>query len=126
MCGIVGLFPKDSALEPKLGAMLPEMLNTMCDRGPDSAGFAIHSPAKRGQVKDHLAVASAADAFDQLAKAVGEAIGASVTLEGKSTHAVPGEKGGSSARGGARSRIQHPHHGQRRGHRNLQGGRASG
>jgi glutamate synthase domain-containing protein 1 len=33
MCGIVGLFIKDKALEPKLGAMLADMLGTMCDRG---------------------------------------------------------------------------------------------
>ena len=34
MCGIVGLFLKDPKLEPKLGAMLTDMLITMTDRGP--------------------------------------------------------------------------------------------
>ncbi len=29
MCGIVGLFLKDKSLEPKLGAMLSDMLVTM-------------------------------------------------------------------------------------------------
>ena len=38
MCGIVGLFLKDPKLEPQLGAMLTDMLITMTDRGPDSAG----------------------------------------------------------------------------------------
>ena len=38
MCGIVGLFLKDKSLEPKLGAMLSEMLVSLSDRGPDSAG----------------------------------------------------------------------------------------
>ena len=42
MCGIVGLFLKDKLLEPKLGMMLTEMLITMSDRGPDSAGIAIY------------------------------------------------------------------------------------
>ena len=42
MCGIVGLFLKDKSLVPKLGAMLTEMLVTMTDRGPDSAGIAIY------------------------------------------------------------------------------------
>ena len=42
MCGIVGLFLKDKSLEPKLGMMLTEMLITMSDRGPDSAGIAIY------------------------------------------------------------------------------------
>ena len=41
MCGIVGLFLKDASLEPKLGAMLADMLVTMTDRGPDTAGIAI-------------------------------------------------------------------------------------
>ena len=42
MCGIVGLFLKDRTLEPKLGDMLSDMLITMTDRGPDSAGIAIY------------------------------------------------------------------------------------
>ena len=42
MCGIVGLFLKDKSLEPKLGSMLTDMLITMTDRGPDSAGIAIY------------------------------------------------------------------------------------
>ncbi|MCH8466747.1 MAG: glutamine amidotransferase, partial [Roseinatronobacter sp.] len=33
MCGIVGLFLKDKGLEPRLGALLGDMLVTMTDRG---------------------------------------------------------------------------------------------
>jgi glutamate synthase domain-containing protein 1 len=51
MCGIVGLFLKDRALEPKLGALLTGMLRTMSDRGPDSAGFAVYGAAVPGAVK---------------------------------------------------------------------------
>ena len=36
MCGIVGLYLKDHALEPELGALLAGMLGTLCDRGPNS------------------------------------------------------------------------------------------
>ena len=42
MCGIVGLFLKDQSLEARLGDMLTDMLITMTDRGPDSAGIAIY------------------------------------------------------------------------------------
>ena len=42
MCGIVGLFLKDPALEPGLGRMLAGMLEEMTSRGPDSAGFAVY------------------------------------------------------------------------------------
>jgi len=51
MCGIVGLFLKDASLEPKLGGLLAGMLGTMCDRGPDSAGFAVYAPESPQTVK---------------------------------------------------------------------------
>lgn len=51
MCGIVGLFLKDRALEPELGALLAGMLGTLSDRGPDSAGFAVYGAALPGAVK---------------------------------------------------------------------------
>lgn len=42
MCGIVGLYLKNSELENQLGAMFEPMLISMTGRGPDSAGFAIY------------------------------------------------------------------------------------
>jgi methylamine---glutamate N-methyltransferase subunit A len=51
MCGIVGLFLKDPELEPQLGAMLAGMLGTLCDRGPDSAGFAVYGRPASGAIK---------------------------------------------------------------------------
>ena len=51
MCGIVGLFLKDAALEPQLGALLTKMLSIMSDRGPDSAGFAVFGDAIPGTIK---------------------------------------------------------------------------
>ena len=51
MCGIVGLFLKDPALEPKLGAMLARMLEVMSDRGPDSAGFAVYGHGGADRLK---------------------------------------------------------------------------
>jgi len=51
MCGIVGLYLKDRALEPELGALLAGMLGTLCDRGPDSAGFAVYGAAAPGAIK---------------------------------------------------------------------------
>jgi glutamate synthase domain-containing protein 1 len=50
MCGIVGLFLKNPALEPSLGSHLATMLATMRDRGPDSAGFAVYG-AEDGAAK---------------------------------------------------------------------------
>ena len=42
MCGIVGLYLKNKAMEKQLGALFAPMLISMSDRGPDSAGFAIY------------------------------------------------------------------------------------
>ncbi len=78
MCGIVGLFLKNRALEPELGGMLAKMLGTMCDRGPDSAGFAIYGAGDAGHVKLTLRGTSAAYDFAGLAKKVEAAIGAPV------------------------------------------------
>ncbi len=52
MCGIVGLFLKDHALRPNLGAMVSPMLIGMGDRGRDSAGLAVYrDPAPPGTIK---------------------------------------------------------------------------
>jgi len=51
MCGIVGLFLKDAALEPQLGGLVAGMLTVMSDRGPDSAGFAIYGDGRPDQLK---------------------------------------------------------------------------
>ena len=55
MCGIVGLFLKDTKLEPELGALTAGMLRTLCDRGPDSAGFAVYGAEHAGQREAYLA-----------------------------------------------------------------------
>jgi len=91
MCGIVGLFLKDKTLEPRLGDLIADMLITMTDRGPDSAGIAIYNPESQGHIKitiqspqpekDFKSVKAALDA------ATGEA-GAGVTMVEKNTHAV--------------------------------------
>ncbi len=51
MCGIVGLFLKDISLEANLGNLLSDMLISMSDRGPDSAGIAIYADKKTGRSK---------------------------------------------------------------------------
>ncbi|GLS23228.1 amidophosphoribosyltransferase [Labrys miyagiensis] len=88
MCGIVGLFLKDKSLEPQLGALLSGMLNTMCDRGPDSAGFAIYGAPEAGKAKITVQSANPTADFEGLAEAVGKAVGGEVSLKPKDTHAV--------------------------------------
>jgi glutamate synthase domain-containing protein 1 len=88
LCGIVGLFLKDQKLEPKLGAMLTDMLITMTDRGPDSAGIAIYSGAKDGLGKITIQSAYPDKDFEDLDGDLHDAIGQPVTMKIKSTHAV--------------------------------------
>lgn len=51
MCGIVGLFLKNPALQPRLGALTARMLVVMSERGPDSAGFAVYGAQTAGFAK---------------------------------------------------------------------------
>jgi glutamate synthase domain-containing protein 1 len=48
VCGIIGLFLKNPALEPELGRLSAAMLAVMSDRGPDSAGFAVYGTGEAG------------------------------------------------------------------------------
>ena len=88
MCGIVGLFLKDPKLEPKLGAMLTDMLITMTDRGPDSAGIAIYSGGTDGLGKITVQSARPDADFKNLDGDLHAAIGQPVAMLVKSTHAV--------------------------------------
>ena len=88
MCGIVGLFLKDKSLEPKLGEMLTAMLITMTDRGPDSAGIAIYGGETKGRTKMTVQSDTPDDAFKGLDKALAKAIGGTVKMSVKSTHAI--------------------------------------
>lgn len=87
MCGIVGLFLKKDALYPQLGDMLTDMLITMTDRGPDSAGIAIYGSAQGG-VKITVQSDTPDGAFDGLEAAAQEAFGPEVTLRVVNTHAI--------------------------------------
>lgn len=88
MCGIVGLFLKDPKLEPKLGALLTEMLITMTDRGPDSAGIAIYGRPVKGRAKLTVQSNWPETDFKNLAKDLSKAIGSPVRAVIKNTHVV--------------------------------------
>ncbi|MBN7804122.1 class II glutamine amidotransferase [Agrobacterium rosae] len=87
MCGIVGLFLKDKSLEPQLGDLLSDMLITMTDRGPDSAGIAIYGAPAAGKAKVTLQSAQPDVDFVGLDADLATA-GISAAVAVKSTHAV--------------------------------------
>ena len=87
MCGIVGLFLKQESLRPRLGDLLTEMLITMTDRGPDSAGIAIYGDAGTG-LKLTVQSDTPAATFDGLDGALEVALGQAVTMRVVDTHAV--------------------------------------
>ena len=88
MCGIVGLFLKDKSLEPKLGQMLTDMLITMTDRGPDSAGIAIYGNDADDMWKLTVQSANPDADFKDLDTELGKAAGTSIRMTRKDTHAV--------------------------------------
>ena len=89
MCGIVGLYLKDRAQAPELGGMLAEMLVTMTDRGPDSAGLAVYGADAPGEVKLTLRDAAGGAGFDGLEAALRAEPGcAEARLSVNDSHAV--------------------------------------
>jgi methylamine---glutamate N-methyltransferase subunit A len=88
MCGIVGLFLKDKSLEPQLGALLSDMLISLSDRGPDSAGIAIYGAPSGNRAKVTIQSATPRRDFAGLEAELSEAVGTPVTVAVKSTHAV--------------------------------------
>ena len=88
MCGIVGLFLKDRSLEPRLGDMLTDMLITMTDRGPDSAGIAIYSGESAGKAKLTVQCDDPEVGFHKLDNALRDAVKGKVAMRVKDTHAV--------------------------------------
>lgn len=88
MCGIVGLFLKDKKLEPELGNMLTDMLITMTNRGPDSAGIAIYGTDVDNKCKLTVQSDTPATDFKGLKKAIETATGINVSVTKKDTHAI--------------------------------------
>jgi amidophosphoribosyltransferase len=86
MCGIVGLFLKDPALQPRLGALMAPMLAEMTERGPDSAGFAIY---RDGAPRPTLSCLGPEGTDWQAAAAsLTQATGAAVEVETIADHAL--------------------------------------
>jgi len=97
MCGIVGLFLKDASLQTELGSMLTDMLVTMSDRGPDSAGIAIYGDqegsGKNGNTPTDIAKITLQSAtsdtdFDGLEAALSKMLASKISLQSRDTHAV--------------------------------------
>ncbi|WP_288434499.1 glutamine amidotransferase family protein [uncultured Pseudomonas sp.] len=77
MCGIVGLYLKNPALESQLGSLFEPMLEAMTDRGPDSAGFAIYGDeVAEGWVKLTLQATSEGYDFAALVTALQQKLAA--------------------------------------------------
>jgi amidophosphoribosyltransferase len=89
MCGIVGLFFKNADYEQELGRMFAPMLETMCGRGPDSAGFAVYNgSASEGWIKVSLQHPDENHDWRSLVAAIGSRFKSTVNFEQNSTHAL--------------------------------------
>jgi methylamine---glutamate N-methyltransferase subunit A len=85
MCGIVGLYLKDTSLQGRLGALFAPMLVELTDRGPDSAGLAVYrDPAPDRHLK--LVLFHPDPNFDW--DRVTEALGPGAMLTRRASHAV--------------------------------------
>ena len=108
MCGIVGLFLKDKRLENQLGALTSNMLATMCDRGPDSAGFAVYGAPAGGTTKITVQSPSPEIEFEGLVQSLSKDIDAPVRMNVRSTHAVLSVPSAKAEAARAVLRANHP------------------
>ncbi|MBV8836155.1 MAG: glutamine amidotransferase family protein [Alphaproteobacteria bacterium] len=88
MCGIVGLFLKNDELQGDLGRLTGLMLRELCDRGPDSAGFAVYGAGTSGTTKICAVSRNGALAWGPVAGELAQAIGAAVDVEEIEDHAI--------------------------------------
>ena len=88
MCGIVGLFLKDRTLDQELGQLLSQMLITMSDRGPDSAGIAIYGEPSKEESKITVQSSNHSEDFDVLENIYEQEAWGNVRLSRKDNHAV--------------------------------------
>jgi methylamine---glutamate N-methyltransferase subunit A len=87
MCGIVGLFLKDAALEPELGRLTALMLHEMAARGPDSAGFAVYGAAD-GVAKVSTLSRTGDTDWARYERELKHVLGADVSVDVLSDHAL--------------------------------------
>lgn len=89
MCGIVGLYLKNPALDSRLGELFVPMLVEMTNRGPDSAGLAIYHQAVTGGRSKITAHHPDPD-FDwsAMARELTSRLGGSIEVEPNATHCV--------------------------------------
>lgn len=88
MCGIVGLFLKNPALEPELGKHLAAMMIAMSDRGPDSAGIALYGSSKQEAGRLTLFHPDTTYDWAGFESALSAALGAKASLATKGNHAI--------------------------------------
>lgn len=89
MCGIVGLYLKNPALQGELGRLFTPMLIEMTERGPDSAGVAVyHDPVGDSATKLTLFNRDRDYAWKALETDMERALDTEASLRRVSSHAV--------------------------------------
>ncbi len=76
MCGVAGLFAKNSQARARLGADLAAMVEHLAERGPDSAGFAIYGEPPEDDFTRLSVLASAEGGWEGVVEELGAEFGA--------------------------------------------------
>jgi methylamine---glutamate N-methyltransferase subunit A len=108
VCGIVGLFLTDLALESELGQLTAGMLAVMADRGPDSTGFALYGDGAADTTKLTLHGPVSAD-YPAIGIQMGEALGLPTSMVLRDDHAVLRVPAESEAKARAELALFAPH-----------------
>jgi len=97
MCGIVGLYLKNSELHSRIGELFAPMLDCMGDRGPDSAGLAIYrDEAPAGTIKITVRKLDLDSEWSELSQGLSQRFASHIPVKAFGSYAViivPGSEG---------------------------------
>jgi len=88
VCGIAGIFCKQSSLEPQLGQYLTAMLHTLQDGGADSCGLAWYAAPSAPDVARFTLYHDGAYPWDALLERLSALFGDDTRMEVRAQHAV--------------------------------------
>ncbi len=88
MCGLAGLYLKNSELRPSLGKLFAPILIELTDRGPDSAGVAVYHDPSGERAKITVFHPDPSFAWSALAADLAESLGTDVKAVPNDTHCV--------------------------------------
>lgn len=89
MCGIAGLFVRNTSKRRELGRLFTPMIEALTERGPDSAGIAVyHDSVEAGQLKYSLCAEDDTFDWNALGRRIGDELSSDATIKPVGKYAI--------------------------------------